>query len=243
MKNFGLPRRAVFEDEAHARFHLVEALPPGGAGVDKEHAVQCSDAFDLEDVAVAADEHVGGLLAEDQTDTALPSSGSSGDVSHPEREPVELEALMLGRPMAQVRPVDVAPDGAGRGERFELVQDLRAAYIAGVQDQIDVGQNLGQGRMEIAVRVGENAEGHWTCLSVKVLSCFDFFKILNIQVLGAGRNVIKSDDKVCFFENSNTQTLKHSNTKTLPKRELEAEVETRLGPLVVDRLRRPLSQG
>ena len=108
----------------------------------------------------------------------------AGDVGHPEREPVEVEALMLGRPMAQVRPVDVAPDGAGRGERFELVQDLGAAYIAGVQDQVDVGQNLGQGRMEIAVRVGENAEGHWTCLSVKVLSCFDFFQDFEHTTVG-----------------------------------------------------------
>ncbi len=63
MKNFGLPRRAVFEDKAHARFHLMEALPPGSTGVDKEHAVQCSNTFDLEDVAMAADEHVGRLLA------------------------------------------------------------------------------------------------------------------------------------------------------------------------------------
>ena len=42
MNNLCLFGSPLFEDEAHARFHLVEALPPGGAGVDKEHAVQRS---------------------------------------------------------------------------------------------------------------------------------------------------------------------------------------------------------
>ena len=136
------------------------ALPPGGAGVDKEHAAQVIDAFDPEDVAVAADEHVGGLLAKRPAHAALPASGSSGDVGHPEREPVEVEALMLGCPLAKVRPVDVSPDGARWGQRFEPVEDREATQIAGVQDQIDVGQIPRQRWMEIAVRVGENAEDH-----------------------------------------------------------------------------------
>ncbi len=63
MNYFCLRRRAVVKVETHACFYLVEPLASGRARVDEQHVSELGDAFDSQDVAVAADEHVGRLLA------------------------------------------------------------------------------------------------------------------------------------------------------------------------------------
>src|SRR5207245_5775225 len=60
----------------------------------------------------------------------------------------------------QLEPVGVPPDGGDRGDRLELGEEGRRADVAGVQDQIDIAEDLKDLWAEQAVGVGDQAKAH-----------------------------------------------------------------------------------
>lgn len=156
MDDFGLTGRAVADFQADTRFHLVETLPPGSSRVNVQHITEITDAFDAKDVTVPANEDIRRRNAHFGCDPAAPSPGMSADVRHPEAQTLEFEALVFAGPKAYGATIHIAPDGPYWSEFFKLIEDVRRSDVAGVENQIYLTQVIGQRRMKIGVRVGEN---------------------------------------------------------------------------------------
>jgi hypothetical protein len=54
--------------------------------------------------------------------------------------------------------VDVAAYGAGRRERAEALQHLRAADVAGIEDEVRAGEGSDRLRPQQAVGIGDHAD-------------------------------------------------------------------------------------
>ena len=124
---------AAVDDESHQRPHLVPALLAGGAGVDVQQP-QGAVVLHLEDVRVAADEEARGPRQDAARDGGVVAAGVSADVLHQDLRAVHDEAEGLREAAPQVRPVDVAIDGAQGPEAGEAVGHLGGADVAGVPD-------------------------------------------------------------------------------------------------------------
>ena len=61
---------------------------------------------------------------------------------HHDGEPIELELRYLWQAPSQLRPVRVPVDRGYRRDRLELDQDLGPADVPGMQDVIDLLENL-----------------------------------------------------------------------------------------------------
>ncbi len=63
-------------------------------------------------------------------------------VRHHDGEPIELELRYLRQAGSQLGPVGVSVDRRHRRDRLELDQDLRPADVPGMQDVIDLLEDL-----------------------------------------------------------------------------------------------------
>lgn len=157
MDNLRLPRGSFMQFEANAGLDLVKSLTSGRARVNVQHILQFLDALDPEDVAVSADEDIGRVSPECGGDAASPASGVAAYVGHPETEPFELESLMLARSEPYLLPIHIPPYTSDGGQLLELVKNIGRADVAGVENEIDFAQVVGEGRVKPGVRVRENA--------------------------------------------------------------------------------------
>lgn len=157
MDNLRLPRGSFMQLEAHAGLDLMKPLASGRARVNVQHILQFLDALDPEDMAVSADEDVGRVSPECGSDAASPASGVPTYVGHPEAQSVELESLMFARSEPYLLPIHIPPYTSDGGQLLELVKDIGCADVAGVENEIDFAQVVGEGRVKPGVRVRENA--------------------------------------------------------------------------------------
>ena len=75
-------------------------------------------------------------------------------------EAVDLDRRVRGEAARHERVVHVAVHGDDRRYRFEALDDVEAADVAGVEDAFDAAEDVGKSRVEVAVRVGDEADEH-----------------------------------------------------------------------------------
>ena len=109
---------------------------------------------------MAADEHIRRIIFDSGCDSSVPASGPPTDVGHPQSKSVEFYPLMLQCADSYRLAIDVSPDRLHGCQLLELVQDLGRTHVTGMENQIDVPEKFRDGRVEIGVRVGDDAQGH-----------------------------------------------------------------------------------
>ena len=104
-----------------------------------------------------ADEHIRRIIFDCGGNSSVPASGPPSDVGHPESDPVELDSLMLQCADSHRLAIDVSPDCFDGSQLLELVEDVGRTHVTGVEDHINVPEKFRDGRVEIGVRVGDDA--------------------------------------------------------------------------------------
>src|SRR5438270_5749081 len=81
-------------------------------------------------------------------------------VRHHDRETVELELGHLGQPRPQLGTVRIPVHRRDRRQRLELDQDLGTPNVTGVQDVVDLPEDVEHLGPQQSVRVGYDSEPH-----------------------------------------------------------------------------------
>lgn len=155
MNYLGLFRCAVGNLEENARLDLVDALTAGGSRINVQHIAEIPYPLDPQDMAVAANEDIGGIDGQQRGHGTIPLSRPAADVRHPEPQAGDLDPKMLFRANAYRSPVDIAPYGVHGRDLLQPIENLRCADIARVENEIDVAQVFRQRGVKVTVRVGK----------------------------------------------------------------------------------------
>src|SRR5262245_670209 len=81
-------------------------------------------------------------------------------VSHRDVQAVKLELCDLRAPRTDLESIGIAEHGSDRRQRLELGEQIVRTNIAGVQNVIDLREDVEDLGPEQAVSVGNNAESH-----------------------------------------------------------------------------------
>jgi hypothetical protein len=126
---------------------FVEAYAAGCPWVDVE---DCASLLDERSVAVAKDDHLRQVArprVRELMDKLEPHATKFKIFTQFEAEPTELLVVV---------PVD----SVERGDGSEHLEDVRAAYVTGVDNCIDPVKSCGKSRIKIAMSVGDDADEH-----------------------------------------------------------------------------------
>jgi hypothetical protein len=136
---------------------VVHARPAGGAGVDEGDAV-LDNLFRL--MGVAKDDHVGFIAVEDKTARLFGEVVRPACMDDEELLATERAAFYVAEAVVAQAAVGVAEDGGDGRKGVQLGQERFAADVAGVQDVPDAVEQRGNPRVEVTVRVADEADFH-----------------------------------------------------------------------------------
>lgn len=132
---------------------MMEALASRRPGIDPQGLI---DATDHRNMAVTDDDDVRSL-AHDELARRLPGTpGRAGDMEHGDFRGRDLDDL-LDLQKSKLSPVDISLHRRRRRHLAERIQHLHIAYIAGMNDVIDVGEHLDQFRIEPTVGIRDQS--------------------------------------------------------------------------------------
>jgi hypothetical protein len=81
-------------------------------------------------------------------------------VNHQEIEAFDALLYHLGKPVPQIPSVGVAPDGRDRRDGFQFGKQIGRPDIAGVDDVVNLLENLENFRTKQAVSIGDDSKPH-----------------------------------------------------------------------------------
>ena len=138
MHDFGLRGLSIRDDQPDYSFHELKSLSTRCAGVYEQHAFQFGHPFDLQNVAVSTDKHIGWILGQHFAHSPLPAARLTGNVSHPKPNAGKFKSVVFRVLPARIPAVDISPYCAQRSEGRKRVDDVKTPNIARMQNQIHI---------------------------------------------------------------------------------------------------------
>ena len=136
---------------------MMQARAAGRAGIDEQHTV-LDHAFGV--VRVAKDDHIGFVVVEDHLAGAVREAVRPAGMNDEKGLSTERAALhVAAAAMAQIL-VGVAEHGRDGRDGAQLIEQRFAADVTGVQDVLDAGKQIGDARIEMTVRIADEADFH-----------------------------------------------------------------------------------
>ena len=136
----------------------VHARAAGRAGVD-EHDAVLDDLFRV--VRVAEDDHVGFTAIEYHPAHVLGEVGWPAGVEDEKCLPAERAALHVAETLVAQAAICVAEHGRNGRDGAQRGEERFVADVASVQDVLDAGEQRGDPRIEMAVRVADETDFHY----------------------------------------------------------------------------------
>src|SRR5258708_1140991 len=148
----------VFAVEQSDRRRLVESPRPGARWIEEANAV---DDLIVRQMTVAEDDDIGALARQRLRDVIARLRRTRKNVRDEKTHAAERDAHDL----AAVAAVVVAAHERDRGNRAQRIEDVIAADIAGVHDDINARKDLRDPRMNDAVRAPDHPDPHKAILN------------------------------------------------------------------------------
>lgn len=150
--HFEVAEFAALYIEAYQRACFMEPVSAGSSGIDMQ-AVESLVIHHLQDMRVPCDKEAGWAAVYFRYDIRSIMSRVAPYVSHPHVGALDGETQVTRRAQAYLLPVYVAIYGTYRFYRFQIVQHLAAAYVAGMPYFVALGKIFFIPRVAISVSV------------------------------------------------------------------------------------------
>lgn len=132
---------AAIDGETDEGTDVMPALEAGSTRIDVEE-LELGVVLHLQDMAVTANEELGGTGKELVADAPVVTTRVTTDVGHQHVGSFARPAQQFGKHAAEVAAIAVADDGSKGTERGEAVGELHTTDVAGVPDLVALAEVL-----------------------------------------------------------------------------------------------------
>lgn len=136
------------------------AFVTGGSGVDVLQLLVLQVILHMDNVRMAANQHVRSRRMEQLSDARRVASGATGNVSHQHIDATAIEPQILGVRIANRTVVNVSINSPERLEVSQLLRNFQVPKISSVPDLVAVLKRVKHFGVKKAVCVGDDSNLH-----------------------------------------------------------------------------------